>query len=270
MDQVQKVYENEAMARSVYSKGFGDEGSSTQFDIEAFFAGHGTTNSVRLRRHNDGGFKGSVFVEFDSELMQQTFLGLDPKPKWKGKELLVKSKKQYCDDKVEDIKAGRVRANSPDARPSGGRDRRNDQDGDEEDDRDWRTRRDEDARHGFRDDRGRRGDRGYRGGRGGGRGRRRESPRDRHDELRARSPTPESDSGDVNAKTPTKEASKLKDDVDVDALLKEEGKTTAESASEEARAAGPETSSIRKRVREEGDGEAEEQGSAKKVDAKDG
>ena len=167
MVEIQQVYEDEAMARSVYVKGFGEEQPSTQFDIEAFFAEYGSTNSVRLRRANNKVFKGSVFVEFDSEVTQKAFLAQDPKPKWKGNDLAIKSKKQYCDEKVNDIRAGKVRPNQEDRRPSH-RDKRGDND-----DRDWRVRRDEDSKSGFKDRNGR----GHKGfgssgrGRGGGRGR---------------------------------------------------------------------------------------------------
>ena len=151
-DDIRKVIEDKGMARSVYVKGFGDEEPTTQFDIEAFFAPYGATNQVRLRRDYMKRFKGSVFVEFDSEETQQKFLELDPKPTFGGKDLIIKSKKQYCDEKVDDINNGRVRANEE--RDSKGRR--------QHDDRDWRERRDEDRKNGFRSDR--------RGGRGGGRG----------------------------------------------------------------------------------------------------
>jgi lupus La protein len=183
MVEIQKVYEDAAMARSVYVKGFGEEMPSTQFDIEAFFAEHGSTNSVRLRRQNNKIFKGSVFVEFDSEATQKAFLALEPKPKWKGNDLAIKSKKQYCDEKVDDIRAGKVRPHSGD-QPSSHRDKRGDNDN-----RDWRIRRDEDSKSGFKDRNGGR----HKGfgsagrGRGGGRGRGRDrdgrdrNGRDRND-----------------------------------------------------------------------------------------
>ena len=184
MVEIQKVHEDKSMARSVYAKGFGEEQPSTQFDVEAFFAQHGSTNSVRLRRAYDGTFKGSVFVEFDSEETQKAFLALDPKPKWQDKELQSKSKKQYCDDKVDDIAAGRVRPNEDDRshqksdRDWAGRDRRGEKgfrrdrdDGDDKDDRDWRVRREEDQKSGFKDRNGGK-HKGYGGsGRGRGRGR---------------------------------------------------------------------------------------------------
>ncbi|SLM38530.1 lupus la protein [Lasallia pustulata] len=100
------------MPRSVYVKGFGEEVPSTQFDIEAFFAPYGPTNAIRLRRNNEKLFKGSVFVEFETDDLQKAFLELETKPKWDGKELQIMSKKQYCDQKVEDIKAGKIKSNN--------------------------------------------------------------------------------------------------------------------------------------------------------------
>lgn len=155
MREVKDVFEDKAMKRSVYVKGFGEEKPSTQFNVEAFFAEYGTTNSVRLRRRANKLFKGSVFVEFDSEETQQNFLSLNPQPKWEGLDLVIKSKKQYCDDKVEDIKAGRITPRIPDAK---GRPPR--------DERDWKTRREEDQRNGYRRGGGGKGFGSHRGGRG--------------------------------------------------------------------------------------------------------
>lgn len=163
-----RVFEDRAMPRSIYAKGFGDEVPSTQFDIEAFFAPYGPTNAVRLRRSETKHFKGSVFVEFESEDLQKAFLALDPKPKFQGRDLQIVSKKEYCDKKVEDIKSGKIKPNNQ----SKGRrydDKHGNRDGkrkrDDEDDRDWRTRREEDRKNGFKDDK-RRDHRG-RDGRGG-------------------------------------------------------------------------------------------------------
>jgi lupus La protein len=162
---VVKVFEDQAMARSIYAKGFGTEGPTTQFDIEAFFLPYGPTNAIRLRRTHDKVFKGSVFVEFESEETQKKFLALDPKPKWKGEELLIKSKKEYCEEKVRDIEAGRIKPSNN--YRSRGRDR--------EDNRDWRERRAEDQKRGF--------DRGDRGARYNHKGRGRENGRDNHREV---------------------------------------------------------------------------------------
>ncbi|KAJ5247263.1 hypothetical protein N7468_002246 [Penicillium chermesinum] len=155
-----KVFENKAMARSIYAKGFGREEGSTQYDIEAFFAPYGPINAIRLRRGDDKGFKGSVFVEFATEEKQKEFLDLPEKPKWKGKDLIIKSKKQYCDEKVEEIKSGNVK---PSRGRGGGRGRgrggrggrgnhRNNDRGDRNDNRDWRERRADDQKNGFKDD----------------------------------------------------------------------------------------------------------------------
>lgn len=161
MDEVQKVHEDRSMAKSIYAKGFGEEEPTTQFDIEAWFANYGLTNSVRLRRDHNKGFKGSVFVEFDTEETQRTFLSLDPPAKWRGKELEIKSKKQYCDAKVDDINNGRIRRNSPHTRHEDRRDKRQPrgsptyddkrhQDAKGDDDRDWRQRRNDEVANGSR------------------------------------------------------------------------------------------------------------------------
>ena len=165
-NEIEKVYEDQTMARSVYAKGFGDEKASSQFDIEAWFSQYGPTNQVRLRRADDKSFKGSVFVEFDSEDTAKSFLKVDPLPKYNGHELIIKSKKQYCDEKVEDINSGRIRANEKGFKKG------------KREDRDWRERRDEFQKHGFKGDR-----HGGRGGRNPYGGRRRGSPqgRDRHE-----------------------------------------------------------------------------------------
>ena len=166
MDHVQ-IYEDKAMPRSVYVKGFGSEVPSTQFDIEAWFAQYGPTNAVRLRRADDKAFKGSVFAEFETEDQATKFLELDPKPKYNEKEMQIMSKKEYCEKKVEDIKSGKIRPGTDrdfpprdDRRSSRGRGDRHNNKGrrGDNDDRDWRTRRDEDRKNGFKDDR-RRGDR---------------------------------------------------------------------------------------------------------------
>lgn len=167
MDNV-KIIEDRAMPRSIYAKGFGEEGPNTQFDIEAFFAPYGPTKAVRLRRtYPEKIFKGSVFVEFDSKEMQQAFLALDSKPKFQGKELNIMSKREYVESKAEDIRAGKIKPNetrqhqgggrgSGRGRGRGGRGRgrggrgRDDRRG-RDDDRDWRERRDGDRRN--RDDR---------------------------------------------------------------------------------------------------------------------
>jgi lupus La protein len=95
---------------------------------------------VRLRRHQDGNFKGSVFVEFNDEESAKQFLDMEEKPKFNDRELEIMSKKAYVDGKVEAINNGTVAPKSP---------------------RQWGEKRS------FRgNSRGRGGDRGGRGGRG--------------------------------------------------------------------------------------------------------
>ena len=169
--EVKKVYEDKAMGQSVYVKGFGAEKPSTQFDIEAFFTPFGPVNSVRLRRTDRKEFKGSVFIEFDSAETAKAFLDLESKPKFDGKDLMIKSKKQYCDEKVDEINKGKIRRSNEKSRQhkgSGG-------------DKDWRERRAEDQKSGFKDDRKDRGHKGFGSGRGRGRGSR-GGFRDRNDE----------------------------------------------------------------------------------------
>ncbi|KAG4300840.1 hypothetical protein PCK1_002917 [Pneumocystis canis] len=78
--------------RSVYVKGFGDETETSQIDIENFFKKYGKINVVRLRREDDGKFKGSVFCEFAELEIKEKFLKTEPKPQYNGKDLLIMSK----------------------------------------------------------------------------------------------------------------------------------------------------------------------------------
>lgn len=108
-----RVFEDAAMPRTVYAKGFGKETESTQLDIEKLFEPFGPINSVRLRRaHPNKVFKGSVFVEFATEEKAQAFLDAETKPQWEGEDLLIMGKKAYCDMKVQEIKDGKISASS--------------------------------------------------------------------------------------------------------------------------------------------------------------
>lgn len=174
-----KLIEDAAMARSIYVKGFEAEVATSQLDIEEFFQPYGPINMVKLRRDfGDNTFKGSVFVEFVSAEVMQEFMDLETKPQWKGeKDLMYMTKKSYCEGKIKDIEAGRIRPNEHDTerrnfrggrgggrgrgdrgrgrgdrgrgRGRGGRgnnDRRDRRGGRDGDDRDWKTRRDNDQR----------------------------------------------------------------------------------------------------------------------------
>ena len=157
-NRIPSVYEDKSMAKSIYAKGFGEENRDTQLAIEEFFNPYGPVTAVRLRRTWNKIFKGSVFVEFDTEELQKTFLALDPKPKWSGdEELKIMSKKGYCDMKRDEMQ--KDKEDNPDKyfQIANG---------------DWKLRREQDQKNGFSDRRARgRGGRNDRGGRGrGGRG----------------------------------------------------------------------------------------------------
>jgi lupus La protein len=143
-------------------KGFGDETPTTQFDVEALFVPYGQTMSVRLRRASNRLFKGSAFIEFADEETQKAFLKTEPKPKWKGHDLLIMSKKAYVEGKAKDIADGKIKPY---------RNRRH------TDPDDWKKRREEDQKSGFKNDR-----RGNKGGKSHGshRNERVRGGRDRH------------------------------------------------------------------------------------------
>lgn len=94
-----KEEKQEQFARSIYAKGFGEETSTSQFDIEKFFEQYGEVKQVRLRRNDDKQFKGSVFVEFAKLEDAQKFVNVDPKPKFNENELVTMSKQAYVDMK---------------------------------------------------------------------------------------------------------------------------------------------------------------------------
>ena len=106
VEEATKALEDKVTARSVYVKGFGEEKPSTQFDIEAFFAVHGTTNQVRLRRHSDKTFKGSVTVEFENDETAKAFLSLEPKPTYNGNSLITMSKQAHHEEKLKEMELG--------------------------------------------------------------------------------------------------------------------------------------------------------------------
>ncbi|KAK2595916.1 hypothetical protein QQS21_006511 [Conoideocrella luteorostrata] len=167
-------------ASTVYIKGFGDENPDTQFDLESFFAQFGEVKGLKLRRTNENLFKGSVFVTFADEETAKKFIAAEPKPSWKGHDLKIMSKKDYCDEKSDLIRQGKIEPNTTQPRKFyEGKDFNSKSKGRSRDQDDWKKRREHDQKNGFRGGRGRggRGGRGRgfgRGGRVGDRGRERE------------------------------------------------------------------------------------------------
>lgn len=166
---------NKREERSVYVKGFGDETSSTQFDIEAFFAQYGQFDSVRLRRADapEKVFKGSVFVEWSDKETADKFIALNPEPQWKGYPLHIMWKLDYMKQKSEAIREGKISASGRKFprgphRGSRGQHRGNDRGGDKDD---WKKRREHDQQNGFSDRRDNNRGRGRGRGRGNFRGR---------------------------------------------------------------------------------------------------
>ncbi|KAK5072896.1 hypothetical protein LTS08_007126 [Lithohypha guttulata] len=258
-----RVHEDKAMPRTVYVKGFGEEKPSSQFDIEAWFAQFGATNAVRLRRTEDKTFKGSAFCEFETDEMFTKFLEMDPKPKYQDREMLVMSKREYCDKKADDIKAGKIKPNNRfggnergRGRGRGGAKHNNDRSRRDrgDDNRDWRERREEDRRNGFRDDK-RRDDRDNRDKRGG-RERRRSIEKDDRGipVVKTNDTEREDEKADAIAKAKAIVENAEKQENDSSEVTRTEKDTPAEDVS-------------KKREREEDTGVAEEP-AAKKVDAK--
>ena len=181
-------------ASTVYAKGFGDETPTTQFDLESFFAKFAEVKGLKLRRDNDGLFKGSVFVTFADQETADNFVKQDPAPKWGDQDLKIMTKQAYCNEKSDLIRQGKLEPNATGPkkfyegkdstrvnsdRRGGGRGGRGPRDSD-----DWKSRRDNDQRNGSRGGRGRgrgRGgrDRGSFNKRNGGHG-----DRDRNEERR--------------------------------------------------------------------------------------
>ncbi|KAJ4289232.1 hypothetical protein N0V90_011574 [Kalmusia sp. IMI 367209] len=90
------------LENSVYVKGFAAEGEEVgQIPLEQFFRPYGAV-MVRKRRDDEHNWKGSVFVEFDTEDSAKQFLDLDPKPKFNDNELTIMSKKDYSEMKCKE------------------------------------------------------------------------------------------------------------------------------------------------------------------------
>lgn len=166
---------NKREERSIYVKGFGDETSSTQFDIEAFFAQYGQFDSVRLRRAEgpEKVFKGSVFVEWSDKETAEKFITQRPEPQWKGHPLHIMWKLDYMKQKSEAIREGKINAGGRKYGRGAHRGRRGQPHGNDRgaDKDDWKKRREQDQQNGFSDRRDNNRGRGRGRGRGNFRGR---------------------------------------------------------------------------------------------------
>ena len=179
-------------ASTVYVKGFGDETATTQYDLETFFGKFADVKGLKLRRTNEGLFKGSVFVTFHNEETAKKYIEQDPAPKWEEHDLKIMSKSAYCQEKSDLIRDGKLEPNNHSQKKFfEGKDssnQRHKNGGKPRDRDDWKNRRDNDQKNGFRGGRGGGRGRGGRGrggrgggGRGGGRGGDRRSDRREQD-----------------------------------------------------------------------------------------
>lgn len=104
--------ETDSEKSSLYIKGFPLK-EDMQIPIEQFFQPYGS-KVVRLRKGSDKqkSFKGSVFVEFDSPELADTFYNLTPTPSYtngpNNLELKVMRKREYMDWKNSEIKKGNI------------------------------------------------------------------------------------------------------------------------------------------------------------------
>lgn len=93
------------LPRSLYAKGFSED--ATLDDIQNLLEGHLLEKEkvclVRMRRFRGGEnankFKGSVFIEFDSEATAQRFVALEVKPTEDAPPLLLRMKGEYMEEK---------------------------------------------------------------------------------------------------------------------------------------------------------------------------
>jgi lupus La protein len=182
---LQRQFDDESLARSIHAKGFGEEKPTTQFDIEAFFAKHGPTNQVRLRRFTDKTFRGSVFVEFDSEDTAKQFLEAKPAPSYNGNTLTVLSKKEWLKQEAAKNKDRPPKDRNAKDRSLKDRNERSSYRPPKDDGRDWRVRREEDRKAGYPE---RRSDE----------GKRESGPRDRNEEKKQKEEGEKQDAEEKN------------------------------------------------------------------------
>ncbi|KAG2386360.1 hypothetical protein C9374_002806 [Naegleria lovaniensis] len=100
------------VARSLYAKGFPLDEKITNLDtVKTFFDAFGKVMCVRMRREKNGTFKGSVFVEFDSESTVNSLAGkTDLKFRPEDEPLLVESKQAYFERKKKERESSKAKA----------------------------------------------------------------------------------------------------------------------------------------------------------------
>mmetsp|Transcript_52559 Transcript_52559/g.132194 ORF Transcript_52559/g.132194 Transcript_52559/m.132194 type:complete len:340 (-) Transcript_52559:22-1041(-) len=112
------------LQRSLYAKGFAL--TATLDELIAYFSQYGTVRSVRMRRdyqvqeHN--GFKGSVFVEFETPEMAEKVLAMELKVKNDAGEevpLLLKKQSDYIAEKAELFEQTKRRRSAGDSSEDG-------------------------------------------------------------------------------------------------------------------------------------------------------
>ncbi|KAF2870791.1 hypothetical protein BDV95DRAFT_607923 [Massariosphaeria phaeospora] len=91
-----------ALEKSIYVSGLGDQDAAGQIALEKFFQPYGAIMVRKRRDKETNDWKGSLFVEFDSEDSQKQFLALDPKPTFNDNVLHVESKKGYSERKCKE------------------------------------------------------------------------------------------------------------------------------------------------------------------------
>ncbi|KAK9379160.1 uncharacterized protein V2V93DRAFT_374158 [Kockiozyma suomiensis] len=85
---------------SVYVEGFGDETSTSQFDIESFFEKlSGAVRQVRLLRNSSKKFEGAVLVEFAAPDAAAKFVASQSDLKYGECQLKILSKEDYLSSK---------------------------------------------------------------------------------------------------------------------------------------------------------------------------
>ena len=192
------------LAKSVYIKGFGEEGTTTQVDIETWLKQFGAVDRIKLRRTTpENTFKGSIFVEFQTEEIAKSFVALDPQPTFQDKELKIMMKSDYLDEKTRMIRAGEMEPSKHHPptfyegkekkgfRGRGGRGQGRGNHQGKGDSNDWKKRREDEQNNGSQNGRGGRGrgrggrGRGGRSGRGGRGGR---DDREKRDDRRESAP----------------------------------------------------------------------------------